>query len=258
MNNNATTYTDEMISDDALTTVYANQHISKSIGQPEEGYDALRLNYSRKWARLEDALLFKFREDLEKGNSLSWINKTEESRKLFDTIFLFSHFYGHFDATEIDAANFVRMTGTFTEAACFPDLSGWDVSNVLYFTDTFKHFRGEVDISNWKINPKAQVTLNTLTYSMLHTDRLGELHWLWASQFTHGALKGHKEAVYSQMRGEQKDIYMHHMDSASNALSVAGKPNVQDVDVARLAWSSYTGRDMVQSIDIPESFDFTF
>ena len=258
MNNNATTYPDEMISDDALTTVYANQHISKSIGQPEEGYDALRLNYSRKWARLEDALLFKFREDLEKGNSLSWINKTEESRKLFDTIFLFSHFYGHFDATEIDAANFVRMTGTFTEAACFPDLSGWDVSNVLYFTDTFKHFRGEVDISNWKINPKAQVTLNTLTYSMLNTDRLGELHWLWASQFTHGALKWHKMAVYRQMRGEQKDIYRHHMDSASNALSVAGKPNVQDVDVARLAWSSYTGRDMVQSIDIPESFDFTF
>ena len=70
--------------------------------------------------------------------------------------------------------------------------------------------------------------------------------------------KGHKRAVYSQMRGEQKDIYMHHMNSASNALSVAGKPNVQDVDVARLAWSSYTGRDMVQSIDIPESFDFTF
>lgn len=243
---------------DTLKTVHANQYNSKSTGQPSDEYDELRLDYSRKWARLEDALLFKFREDLENGNSLSWINKTEESRKLFDTIFLFSHFYGQFDATEIDASNFVRMTGTFTEAACFPDLSGWDVSNVLYFTDTFKHFRGDVDISNWKINPKAQVTLNTLTYSMLHTDRLGELHWLWASQFTHGALKGHKMAVYRQMRGEQKDIYTHYIDSASNALSVAGKPNVKDVDVARLAWSSYTGRDMVQSIDIPESFEFTF
>lgn len=258
MNNDITKHHNGMRSDDALKTMHAKQYNSKSAGQPSDEYDTLRLDYSRKWARLEDALLFKFREDLEKGSPLSWINKTEESRKLFDTIFLFSHFYGHFDATEIDASNFVRMTGTFTEAACFPDLSNWDVSNVLYFTDTFKQFRGEVDISNWKINPKAQVTLNTLTYSMLHTDRLGELHWLWASQFTHGALKGHRMAVYRQMRGEQKDIYMHHMDSASNALSVAGKPHVQEIDIARLAWSSYTGRDVVQSIEIPESFEFTF
>ena len=258
MNNNATTHPDEISSNDALKIMYAKQYNSKSVGQPSDEYDTLRLDYSRKWARLEDALLFKFREDLEKGNPLSWINKTEESRKLFDTIFLFSHFYGHFDATEIDASNFLHMTGTFTESACSPDLSSWDVSNVLHFTDTFEHFRGEVDISNWQINPKAQVTLNTLAYSMLHTDRLGELHWLWASQFTHGALKGHKEAVYRQMRGEQKDIYMHHMDIASNALSVVGNPKIQDIDIARLAWSSYTGRDMVQSIEIPESFEFTF
>ena len=114
-----------------------------------------------------------------------------------------------------------QMSGDWKEEV--PGVKSFTVSSEALLSRKTGAVSGEVDISNWKINPKAQVTLNTLTYSMLYTDRLGELHWLWASQFTHGALKGHKRAVYRQMRGEQKDIYMHYMDSASNAPIVTGK-----------------------------------
>jgi hypothetical protein len=47
MNNDITKHHNEMSSDDELKTVYANQHVSKSIGQPSDEYDTLRLDYSR-------------------------------------------------------------------------------------------------------------------------------------------------------------------------------------------------------------------